>query len=278
MKSSPIAMRNIKNTLRDWLPPAILRIIQKILMNRHQIKFHGDYQTWKQAEDDSCGYNQDVILEKVKIATLKVKNGEAMYERDSVLFDHIQYSWSILAGLMWAASQNQGRLDVIDFGGSLGSTYFQNRKFLAPLPEVHWNIIEQSNFVTCGQNFIQDDHLHFYSTVCECLIHRSPNVVLLSGVLPYVEDWITTLKDLLEKRIPIVLVDRTYFVLDGDEKIAVQIVPESIYTASYPCRFLNKEKFIQIFNEAGYELVEEFPTLDRFTIPLLHRGFIFSMN
>ena len=59
----------------------------------------------------------------------KVKNGEAVYERDSVLFDEIQYSWGLLAGLEKAALEHDGKLCVLDFGGSLGSTYYQNKQF-----------------------------------------------------------------------------------------------------------------------------------------------------
>ena len=70
------------------------------------------------------------ILDKVLAATLKVKQGQAVFERDSVLFDEIEYSWPLLAGLMWAAASNGGKLNVLDFGGALGSSYYQNRKFL----------------------------------------------------------------------------------------------------------------------------------------------------
>ena len=45
-----------------------------------------------------------------------MKNGEAVYERDSVLFDEIQYSWGLLAGLQKAALENDGKLCVLDFG------------------------------------------------------------------------------------------------------------------------------------------------------------------
>ena len=40
----------------------------------------------------SSGYDSQLILDKVLTSTLKVKNGEAAYERDSVLFDEIQYA------------------------------------------------------------------------------------------------------------------------------------------------------------------------------------------
>ena len=45
---------------------------------------------------------------------MKVKKGEAVYERDSMIFDQIEYSWPVLFGLMWAAAQNSGYLKVLD--------------------------------------------------------------------------------------------------------------------------------------------------------------------
>ena len=56
----------------------------------------------------------------------KVKNGETVYERDSVIFDQIEYSWPVLTGLMCAAAQNSGCLKVLDFGCSLGSSNLEN--------------------------------------------------------------------------------------------------------------------------------------------------------
>src|SRR5262245_44680393 len=100
--------------------------------------WHGDFADWAEAKRACSGYDSDVILERVKAALLKVKRGEAVYERDSVLFDSKQYSWPVLASLLWIASQHQNRLTVMDFGGSLGSSYFQNREFLGHLTGLRW--------------------------------------------------------------------------------------------------------------------------------------------
>ena len=272
----------MKQLLRDWLPPVLTNTIRRLISsksnnNQCNIAFEGDYQTYEEAQSNSLGYNQADILEKVKNAILKVKNGEAIYERDSVLFEQIEYAWPVLAGLMWVAAQNQGKLHVLDFGGSLGSSYFQNRQFLSNLAEVTWSVVEQPNFVECGREFIADDCLQFYLTIDECLEQRSPNVILLSGVLQYLQDYIESLKYLLKTKIPIVIIDRTPFV-DTDERITIQTVPEWIYPASYPCRFLNEDKFIQLFIQFGYETVEDFPSLDNSNIPSQWKGLIFKLK
>lgn len=125
------------------------------------IRFEGNYSTWEAAAAQCTGYDAAPILAKVLDATLRVKRGEAAYERDSVLFDEIEYTSPVTEALMWAAAQSGGRLDVLDFGGALGSSYFQNRAFLADLPQVRWSVVEQAHYVEAGREHIQDETLRF---------------------------------------------------------------------------------------------------------------------
>jgi putative methyltransferase (TIGR04325 family) len=123
----------------------------KLFVSLKNWGWQGNFSSWKEAENKSIGYGDPPILEKVKTSLLKVKNGEAVYERDSVIFDTIEYSWELLSILMWVAAQNNGNLNIIDFGGSLGSSYYQNKYFLDKLPSVGWNIVEQTNFTEEGK-------------------------------------------------------------------------------------------------------------------------------
>src|SRR5271168_4027066 len=130
-----------------------------------RISFHGDYKSWEEASAHSTGYDAAVILEKTRAALMKVRDGEAAYERDSVLFDRIQHSFPVLAGLLRAAQARGGRLCVVDFGGSLGTVYFQSREFLAPVKSLEWLVIEQPSYVACGRKDFEPEQLHFYTTI-----------------------------------------------------------------------------------------------------------------
>jgi len=150
--------------------------------------WHGNYAGWSAASTKCGGYNENGILEKVKAATLKVKNGEAVYERDAMLFDQIEYSWPLLANLLWIAGKKDNRLSVIDFGGSLGSSYFQNRQYTSHLTEIKWSVVEQPAFVAAGKKDIAGPQLDFFDTVNAAITARGPHdVLLLSCVLPYIE-------------------------------------------------------------------------------------------
>jgi putative methyltransferase (TIGR04325 family) len=236
--------------------------------------FFGDYVIWEEAKRHCSGYESENILQKVKESLLKVKKGEAVYERDSVLFNEIQYSYPLLAGLMWIAAQNEGKLTVLDFGGSLGSTYFQSKKFLDTLPSVEWSIVEQKHFVKCGKEHFEDEKLRFYESIDNCLKERIPNTIILSGVIQYLEKPYELLDYILDKEFEYILIDRTPFAKNGKERIVIQIVPPSIYEASYPMWLLNKERFI-VFWMKKYGQVVEFEGRDRSTKDIEHKGFIF---
>ncbi len=53
----------------------------------------GDYHSWDEAMAACTGYDSDIIPEKTRAALLKVKNGGSAHERDSALFDEIEYAW-----------------------------------------------------------------------------------------------------------------------------------------------------------------------------------------
>jgi putative methyltransferase (TIGR04325 family) len=252
----------IRKILIAFTPPIIISAIRWIKTSvKIQEGWSGNFSSWAEAQIRCTGYNSDVILEKSKNALLKVKNGEAKYERDSVLFDEIQYSWSTLAGLQKAALENNGKLCVLDFGGSLGSTYYQNKNFLNSLQELRWCIVEQSHFVSCGKEFFEDDQLKFYRTIEECIAEQKPNVILLSGVLQYLENPYEWIKKFIGLGITYIIIDRTSFVESEDDILTVQNVPENIYPASYPCWLFNENKFIRTILK-HYTLFLSFNALD----------------
>lgn len=240
-------MNMLKMLLHDWLPPAVVRWIRQV--RGGGIRFEGDFATWEEASIRCTGYDAEEILEKVLTATLKVKRGEAVFERDSVLFDEIEYSWPVLAGLMWVAARNGGRLNVLDFGGALGSSYFQNRKFLQTLPDVSWNVVEQAHYVEAGQAHIQDEQLRFYKTIEDCLTENQPNVVLLSSVLQYLESPTVLIGELNQIGSLPLIIDRTPFSLHRKDKLVVQKVPATIYCASYPMWIFSLSKFERLLSE-----------------------------
>lgn len=243
------------------------------------VAFSGDFSCWSEAERQCTGYSAPVILERTSAALLKVKRGEAVYERDSVLFDKPQYPFPVLSGLLRAGLIGGGRLSVVDFGGSLGSSYFQCRRFLRAAGVVEWSVIEQPAYVRCGREQFADGELRFYETIEECLARHQPDVLLLSGVLQYLPDPYGALDRLLSHRLRHVIMDRTPFLESDRDRITIQTVPEWIYPATYPAWFFSETRVARALTAAGYSLVADFSGADDVSLPdepAYFKGFMYD--
>lgn len=275
-------MMNLRNFARLWLPAILLNAVRRLryscLIN-DKIRFVGDYGTWAQAEQASVGYSAPNILERTRSAMLKVKNGEAPYARDAVVFDELVCPFPVLAGLLRARSAADNRLSVLDFGGSLGTTYFQCREFLSAVGPFRWSVVEQPEHVKCGQLDFADGRLRFYTSIDECLAQEQPNILLLSGVIQCLPEPYKFLADVLERAFPHVIVDRTAFFSADRDLLTVQHVPEWIYRATYPAWFLSEKRFLSWFSKR-YRLVASFPAADDISPEAgsaYWKGFIFEI-
>ena len=259
----------VKDVIKQLTPPAFIHVAKRLRGNgpTGALGLSGDYRSWDEAMATSTGYDSEVILEKTRLALLAVKNGEAGYERDSVLFDEIEYAWPLLAGLMWVAARCGGTLNVLDFGGSLGSTYFQNLAFLSALPGVRWNIVEQPQHVKTGKEWFEDDHLRFYADIRDCLAETQPNVALFSSVLQYLERPYTVLDQVLALPCEHVIIDRTPFWTGAEDRLCVQTVHPSIYAASYPSWVFSMERFRSRLQKE-WEIVVTFDDHDKLAAPV----------
>ncbi|HNY12811.1 MAG TPA: methyltransferase, TIGR04325 family [Candidatus Wallbacteria bacterium] len=269
---------NPRELIKEIIPPGIVKLYRLIKYKTVSYGYVGDYSSWGAAKAASSGYDSDIILKKVKDALLAVKSGKAVYERDSVLFNKIEYAWPLLSMLLWIAAKSGNHLNIIDFGGSLGSTYFQNRVFLNHIDGFKWNIVEQKKFVECGIKYFQDENLKFYYDIKSCISIEKPSTILLSSVIEYIERPFLLLKSIIDEGFEYVIIDRTIF-HDAPDRITVQRVPPDIYDASYPCWIFNRKKILDFFT-AGYELVADFEALGgEFKIDGIksrHEGYVFK--
>ena len=246
--------------LKEFIPPIVLKYIIGFFYG-----WKGNYSSWTEAQKKCTGYDSNIIFSKVKDALLKVKNGEAVFERDSVIFDKIQYSFPLLSGLSIVALKNNGRLNVLDFGGSLGSSYYQNKNKFKDISEFNWCIVEQPHFVKEGLNSFADHNLHFFYDVNSCLDKYKIDILLLASVLQYLEDPYLFLDEIIEKNIEYIIVDRTPILTKGEDRITIQRVPKNIYDAKYPCRILNEQKLVNYMSKY-YDLVFDFESPERMNL------------
>ncbi|NOV29888.1 methyltransferase, TIGR04325 family [Methylomonas sp. ZR1] len=242
-----VVVKNFNFFLKKILPLILIRKFNRYFGGG--IVFDDAGSTWDESALLCIGYSADDILKRVLDATLTVKCGDALFERDSVLFYNVDFVWPGLSGLMWAAALAGGRLNVLDFGGALGSSYFQHRIILSTLSNVRWNVVEQAHYVEAGRTHIQDDVLRFYYSIDECLAENKPNVILLSSVLQYLESPFDVIKKLPFIGASILIIDRTPFSKLAQDKLLIQRVPPSIYKASYPMWVFSESAFLNKINQ-----------------------------
>lgn len=272
-------MSDLKKIIKQFVPPVLLSGLKPLLNKKHSDNtFKGNFSDWKEALKNCDGYDKPSILNKITEASLKVKNGLAVYERDSVLFDKVEYSWQLLCGLFYAAAHHSNNLSVLDFGGSLGTSYYQNKNLLSAMNSLEWSIVEQPHFVKSGKELFEDDILKFYNSIDECLRSRKPNVIVISSVLQYLEDPISLINKIVDSGINHVIVDKTLFISGHADRIMVQRVPENIYKASYPVRFFNYSKLLACF-QPTFKIIAEFDAYNGLEIEIdkqkaRYKGFI----
>ena len=261
-------------TLKNWLPPILVSNLKTI--SRSSVSLCGKYSNWQEALSGCEGYDTDEILERTLAAAQKVKGGQAAYQRDGELFNQIIYSWPVTTALMFAAAQNNGNLNVVDFGGSFANSYFQNKKFLDSLKSVQWRVVEQKSVVDAGSRHLACQEISFHSDLHQCLQNNLPNMVLLSSVLQYLENPVDFLAQLLKYKVSLIVLDRTPFLKRPDSSyVRIQKVPKRIYRASYPCWLFSRDELSSSFFDSGYDLVEEFDSLDDLSPEAIWQGLIF---
>jgi putative methyltransferase (TIGR04325 family) len=269
--------RKMKQIIKAVLPPVLVELLRD--KNRSN-KFIGVYHDWAEARKKTSGYDNRQILDKVLSAAVKAENGEAVFERDSALLSQLEYSWPLLAALLLSAANNDGKINVLDFGGAMGTSYRQNKKFLERLKEVTWNIVEQEEVVAAGKKNIKEKNIKFWSSLEECLVRKPVDLAIFSASIQYVENPYEILRAIIKYKINYLVFDR--LLVSGEEDfITIQNVPAWIYQASYPLWIMNAEKLKIFFRDNGYELLEEFADeLDGNVkigkLPAEHRGYIFA--
>jgi putative methyltransferase (TIGR04325 family) len=260
----------MSSIIKSYFPPIIYNYLKK--WRKKSLIWEGDYESWEDAMKDSVGYDELSILEKSGRSVQEVIDGKALFERDSVAFYKEEVNHAILAHLLLIAKENLNKLSVCDFGGALGSTYLQHRKYLEGL-DLSWSVIEQKHYIDYALKNIKIDQLHFYYDIASFAAAEKIQVLLLSSVLSYLPDPFAYLDELLALNFEYVIIDKTPIHPGNKSRLTVQHVPPSIYKASYPCWFISeellKEKMI------NYDLIDEFEVPMDCNLALAHKGFAF---
>ena len=223
--------------------------------NVSQVRYIGDYQDWDSAREECDGYENEVILDKAICSIGKVLSGEAAWERDSFLFYQKKYTYSICAAILRCALQNKNQgVRILDIGGALGSTYFQNRGYLEEVKGLEYVVAEQDRFAEYGHENLEDGALCFIKSREGFRDYGRFDIVLMSGSLQYIPQYKEILSEVNSLNPRYIILDRV--LIGKRNRICKETVPEEIYKSSYPVMMIFEESEVLNFFGTDYGLVE----------------------
>jgi putative methyltransferase (TIGR04325 family) len=238
----------------------VLNKIKSVFNNTQAYYYTGDYESYEDALKHCKGYAAKEVFEKTCETALKVKRGDFVFERDSVGFTKAHYSFAVVAALQKIVAQNNNELELTDFGGSLGSSYFQHKSFFTSVKKLKWKVVELPAIIDFGKVNLQDERLYFYHTIAEAEAQQKSTVLFSSSTLQYVAKPFEWIDEFIKRDYPFILLDRIAFVKRNKHQVTVQFTNEMIYEASYPAWFFNEQLFVQYFEERGYKVHFDFPS------------------
>lgn len=247
----------MRRLIKQCCPPLIWSWVRRFA--KPAICWQGNYANWSSAQRASDGYDDTVILERVANATQQVMDGKASAERDGVTFGEPHYHFALLT-LLYQQALGLSNVNVIDFGGGLGSVYWNNRPLLQAIQKLHWCVVEQPEFVRYAQAHIANEVLSFHLDTESALavLSNRPSMILLGSVLQYLPEPEQALEILLKLQAPIVFIDRTVFNRHPRQQLTVQQTSGTLGNASYPCWLLDYQLLCALAQKYGYELMFEY--------------------
>lgn len=115
-------------------------------------------------------------------------------------------------------------LRVLDFGGSIGITYFLAQRAIMDRI-ARWHIVDLPDVVSCGRERYADDRLQFFSSIAAATADFIPNVILCGGVLQYLEDPYGAIEVLAGLQPAVIALDRTPIYPDRERFMVQHIWP-----------------------------------------------------
>jgi putative methyltransferase (TIGR04325 family) len=275
-------MLRLKELYKAFVPPILDNQI-RLIINQISTKggyFSGPYSDWAQATQKATGYDADEIIKTVRQAALSQKLNHT-FMRDGLELESPDYSHPLLTALL-SMFLEKSEINVLDFGGGLGSTYYNTKCFISNDKfKLNWHIVEQPHFVHIGQTDHQTENLSFFNDISQ--VTSKIDMVILSSVLQYLPDAFDLIQKIKAQNYRYIFIDRISCHVDKAKEttIMVEHVPTHIYKASYPCRIFNYDELLNTFKDR-YDIVYEFIANEGFqnlgNLNLVYKGVFLKLK
>lgn len=250
---------------RRWVPQVLREWINWV--SGHAITYQGTYPDWESATAATTGYDDDALIERLIKAARACRQRPGYWEQDGVVYSAIPPDFPLFYAMLLVAAKNTtNRLCILDIGGGLASSYYQCRHYFPPELHLDWRIVEQPRLVIAGREFPEKE-LRYFDSLDAALSEGRPDIVLMSSVLQYLREPYVVLEQICASGIPYAVIDRHPFSFTR-ELITVQVIPKTLYPASYPSWLFDQKRFFEVIDRT-YDRIAEWRGKDP---PIRGRG------
>ncbi len=274
---------NIKNLVRDLVPPAAIRLANSILdiMRPSSYEFigyswpHGmPLKGWHSVKvQENRQQIWDTFLSSMEGNGFLGLSENALLSPRYVNIDlqNLYLSFGFILGL---ACQKKQSVTVLDWGGGAGNYYVISRK-LFPKIIFNYHCADLPPACVTGRKLLPEVIFHDTETWME--MHF--DLVFSSGSLQYLEDWRPTVAALIDSSNQYLYITRMPFVNTGRSFVMIQRA--ACYGTEYLGWVLNRQEFIQFVEQQGMKLIRQFvnhagPRIKGAPEQNLYMGFLFE--
>lgn len=162
---------------------------------------------------------------------------------------HISYAY-VLA----LTAHKKDSISVLDWGGALGHYYLVGKAVLPNL-DIDFHVKEVPLMAKAGEQL--NPEVHWYDD--ETCLEREYDLVMMTGSIPYMEDWADVLHRIARSIKKYLFVSRLPVVQNSSSFVAIQ----RLYNSQMLHQLINQAEFLETVKETGLSLVREFVVGDR---------------
>jgi putative methyltransferase (TIGR04325 family) len=214
------------------------------------------YTTWQSAEKVCKRYDDADVVKTFTDAALAIGNGDGVYDRDGKVHASFSENAHLIAALRHV-SNTQGQLQVLDFGGALGSMYRQHRWSLDKFSNFTWCVVDQERFVETGRRLFTSNKLKFEPTIPQAVATYQPNIAVMSNILQRIENPFDVLNEMAKSNITYLFIDRTPVITASNNRITRVTLPALKEEGCFPTWHFSEAEFKQAL-QSKYRIINEF--------------------